>query len=81
MGKMPTAYLHLFLKGAMSAPIGRVTCSVWDKKSHPSDVNRQKNSISWPLPLSGLLMSSHGLKKPLMLANKDAIPNTVMPMM
>ena len=28
MGKMPTAYLHLFLKGAMSAPIGRVTCSV-----------------------------------------------------
>ena len=47
----------------------------------PSDVRRLKTSISWPLPLSGLLMSSHGLKKPLMLANKDAIPNTVMPMM
>ena len=43
MGKMPTAHLHLFLKGAMSAPIGRVTCSVWDKKSHPSDVSKQKN--------------------------------------
>ena len=28
-----------------------------------------------------LLQSSHGLKKPLMLANKDAIPKTVMPMM
>ena len=41
MGKMPTAHLHLFLKGAMSAPIGRVTCSVWDKKSHPSDVNKK----------------------------------------
>ena len=47
----------------------------------PSDVRRLKTSISWPLPLSGLLMSSHGLKKPLMLANKDAIPSTVMPMM
>ena len=47
----------------------------------PSDVRILKTSISWPLPLSGLLMSSHGLKKPLMLANKDAIPSTVMPMM
>ncbi|CAK9057410.1 unnamed protein product [Durusdinium trenchii] len=49
-------------------------------QERPSKSSSSKtNNQSWPLPLS--LQSSQGLKKPLMLANKDATHNTVMPMM
>jgi hypothetical protein len=81
MENMPMPVPICSLKDAISAPIRTILCSVRDNRSNRCKHCKGTKKPTYHGRCHSLLRSSHGLKKPLMLANKDAIPSTVMPMM